>query len=48
MTTKEFTIAEVSAHNQATDLFIIIRDEVYDLTKFSAEVSKFHHKFQIH
>lgn len=39
MTTKEFTIAEVGAHNKSQDLFIIIRDEVYDLTKFAAEVS---------
>lgn len=39
MATKEFTIAEVSAHNTREDLFMIIDDNVYDLTKFAAEVS---------
>jgi cytochrome b involved in lipid metabolism len=39
MATKEFTIAEVSAHNTRDDLYMIIDDVVYDLTKFAAEVS---------
>ncbi|KAL7021656.1 hypothetical protein ACKWTF_011976 [Chironomus riparius] len=37
MATKEFTIAEVSAHNTRDDLYMIIDDNVYDLTKFAAE-----------
>ncbi|XP_070503761.1 cytochrome b5-like [Chironomus tepperi] len=37
MDTKEFTIAEVSAHNTRNDLYMIIDDNVYDLTKFAAE-----------
>lgn len=41
METKEFTIAEVSAHNTREDLYMIIDDNVYDLTKFASEVSKF-------
>lgn len=41
MATKEFTIAEVSAHNTRDDLYMIIDDNVYDLTKFAAEVSNF-------
>jgi cytochrome b involved in lipid metabolism len=40
MATKEFTLAEVAAHNSAENLFVIIRDQVYDLTKFAAEVSE--------
>jgi predicted heme/steroid binding protein len=39
MATKEFTIAEVSEHNKREDLYLIIKDEVYDLTKFATEVS---------
>lgn len=38
---KEFTIAEVAAHNTREDLYMIIHDEVYDVTKFVAEVSFF-------
>jgi cytochrome b involved in lipid metabolism len=37
MDTKEFTIAEVSAHNTREDLYLIIKDEVYDLSKFAGE-----------
>lgn len=51
MATKEFTIAEVAAHNSATDIYITIRDQVYDLTKFAAEVRKtftFYQKNKIH
>lgn len=39
MATKELTVAEVAAHNTREDLYIIIKDEVYDLSKFAAEVS---------
>jgi 2-hydroxy-3-keto-5-methylthiopentenyl-1-phosphate phosphatase len=38
MSLKEFTVADVAAHNKREDLYLIIRDEVYDLTKFAAEV----------
>lgn len=31
---KTFTTADVAAHNSANDLFIIVDDDVYDLTKF--------------
>ncbi|KAG5673607.1 hypothetical protein PVAND_003638 [Polypedilum vanderplanki] len=37
MATKEFTIAEVAEHNKREDLYLIIKDEVYDLTKFAQE-----------
>lgn len=47
MATKEFTIAEVSAHNTREDLFMIIDDNVYDLTKFAAEVSISYKKHEI-
>lgn len=40
MATKEFTLADVAAHNSSTDIYVIIRDEVYDLSKFAAEVRK--------
>lgn len=40
MTTKVFTIAEVAAHNTRDDLYMIIRDEVYEISKFVAEVSE--------
>lgn len=39
MTTKEFTIAEVAEHNTREDLYLIIRDEVYSVSKFVTEVS---------
>lgn len=38
---KEFTIAEVKTHNTDKDLYVIIHDKVYDLTKFQNEVSSF-------
>ena len=38
MATKEFTLAEVAQHNTQTDLYIVIRDEVYEITKFISEV----------
>lgn len=31
---KTFTTADVAAHNSASDLFIIVDEDVYDLTKF--------------
>lgn len=39
MATKEFTIAEVAEHNTREDLYLIIRDEVYSVSKFVTEVS---------
>jgi cytochrome b involved in lipid metabolism len=44
-TMKEYTIAEVATHNTREDLFLIIRDEVYEVSKFLTEV-KFHHRFK--
>lgn len=40
-TVKEFTVAEVSEHSKRDDLYIIIRDEVYNLTKFASEVGDY-------
>uniref|UniRef100_A0A8D8AWA5 Cytochrome b5 n=1 Tax=Culex pipiens TaxID=7175 RepID=A0A8D8AWA5_CULPI len=34
---KQFTLAEVAKHNTAADLWMIIDDKVYDVTKFQAE-----------
>ncbi|CAH8872149.1 unnamed protein product [Trichobilharzia szidati] len=34
---KVFTLEEVKKHNRADDLWIIIHDKVYDLTKFASE-----------
>lgn len=39
MSVKEFTLAEVAAHNTREDLYMIIRDEVYAISKFVTEVS---------
>lgn len=36
---KEFTLAEVAVHNTRDDLYMIIRDEVYEISKFVTEVS---------
>jgi cytochrome b involved in lipid metabolism len=34
---KIFSAADVSSHNKAQDLFIIVDDDVYDLSKFQDE-----------
>lgn len=34
---KSFTAEEVASHNKATDLYIIVDSDVYDLTKFQDE-----------
>lgn len=39
MAAKTFTVAEVAAHNTREDLYLIIRDEVYHVSDFVAEVS---------
>lgn len=31
---KVFTTADVASHNKATDLYIVVDGDVYDLTKF--------------
>lgn len=36
---KKFSLAEVREHNKSTDIWIIIRDKVYDVTRFLTEVS---------
>lgn len=36
---KKFTMAEVKEHNTSTDLWTVIHDKVYDVTKFQNEVS---------
>lgn len=38
MAPKQFTLAEVSTHNSKNDLWIVIHDKVYDVTKFQMEV----------
>jgi cytochrome b involved in lipid metabolism len=34
---KRFTTADVAAHNKPDDLFIVVDEDVYDLTKFADE-----------
>lgn len=34
---KTFTVDEVAAHKKADDLYIIVEQDVYDLTKFQDE-----------
>lgn len=36
---KKFTHAQVKEHNKESDLWLIINDKVYDVTKFLKEVS---------
>lgn len=38
---KKFTLAQVKEHNKATDLWMVIDDKVYDVTKFLNEVGTF-------
>lgn len=38
---KKYSRADVKKHNKKTDLWIIIRDKVYDVTKFLTEVRIF-------
>lgn len=35
---KKFTYAQVKEHNKATDLWMVINERVYDVTKFLNEV----------
>lgn len=35
---KKFTYAQVKEHNKATDLWMVIDERVYDVTKFLNEV----------
>lgn len=35
---KVFTLEDVRKHNKPDDLWIVIHDKVYDLTKFASEV----------
>lgn len=37
---KKYTFAEVKEHNKPTDLWVVIHDKVYDVTKFLHEVSR--------
>lgn len=37
---KKFTLAQVKEHNNGKDLWIVIRDKVYNVTKFLSEVSQ--------
>jgi cytochrome b involved in lipid metabolism len=34
---KSFSQSEVASHNKTTDLYIIVDEDVYDLTKFQDE-----------
>jgi cytochrome b involved in lipid metabolism len=34
---KTFSVADVASHNSAKDLYIIVDEDVYDLTKFQDE-----------
>jgi cytochrome b involved in lipid metabolism len=36
---KIYSLAEVQEHNKPEDLWVVIFDKVYDLTKFQKEVS---------
>jgi cytochrome b5 len=38
---KEFTLAEVAQHNTREDLYLVIHDEVYEVSKFVTEVKSF-------
>ena len=34
---KSFSTADVAKHNKTTDLYIVVDEDVYDLTKFQDE-----------
>lgn len=34
---KTFSVADVAKHNKTTDLYIVVDEDVYDLTKFQDE-----------
>jgi cytochrome b involved in lipid metabolism len=34
---KTFSISDVASHNKPEDLFIVVDEDVYDLTKFADE-----------
>lgn len=34
---KTFSLADVSSHNKADNLYIVVDEDVYDLTKFQDE-----------
>lgn len=38
---KSFTYAQVKEHNNEKDVWIVVRDKVYDVTKFLKEVRFF-------
>lgn len=42
---KRFTLAQVKEHNKEKDIWIVIRDKVYDVTKFLSEVRFFDDKW---
>lgn len=42
---KQFTLAEVAEHASDKSRFIVINDNVYDVTKFIDEVQKIEHIF---
>lgn len=39
MSVKTFKKSQVKEHNKSTDLWIILHDKVYDITKFVNEVN---------
>lgn len=43
---KKFTLAQVKEHRAESDLWIVIRDKVYDVTKFLKEVCMNRNKCQ--
>lgn len=38
---KKFTFAQVKEHNKADDVWIVVNDKVYDVTKFLKEVGSY-------